>query len=87
MSVRQVAAEAGVSHQTAQRAMVSHKTDSLPKKCDTIADESAASGLSEATIARQRRLKADHPDRRPARPVWQMYTPSFQARIWGQKHK
>lgn len=62
MSVRQVAEEAGVSHQTAQRAIVSHKTNSLPEKCDTAAGESAATGLSTATIYRQRRLKADHPE-------------------------
>lgn len=62
MTVRQVAAEAGCSHQTAQRAVVSQKTDSLPKKCDTAADEAADSGLSTATIYRQRRLKADHPE-------------------------
>jgi hypothetical protein len=37
------------------------KSNSLPEKVITIAEESAASGLSEATIARQRRLKADHP--------------------------
>jgi hypothetical protein len=62
MSVREVAAEAGVSHQTAQRAIVSHKTNSLPEKCDTAAGESAATGLSTATIYRQRKLKADHPE-------------------------
>ena len=36
--------------------------DSLPQDGNTAADESAATGLSTATIYRQRRLKADHPD-------------------------
>jgi AraC-like DNA-binding protein len=61
-TVRQLAAEVGCSKSTAQRAMVSHEVDSLPEKRDTAADESAATGLSTATIYRQRRLKADHPD-------------------------
>ena len=62
MSVRQVAAEAGVSERTAASALSCKKKGSLPEKLQTIADESAASGLSEATVARQRRLKADHPE-------------------------
>jgi len=62
MSVRQVAAEAGVGRDAAHRARLSEKNNTLPKKSDTIADESAARGLSEATVARQRRLKADHPE-------------------------
>jgi hypothetical protein len=62
MSVRQVAAEAGVCIGTAHAAKVFNQTDSLPKTLNTIADESAARGLSEATVARQRRLKADHPE-------------------------
>jgi hypothetical protein len=62
MSVRQVAAESGVSYRTAQQAKVITKSNSLREKVITIAEESAASGLSEATVARQRRLKADHPD-------------------------
>lgn len=62
MSVRQVAAEAGVSYRTAQQAKVITKSDSLPEKVITIAGESAATGLSTATIYRQRRLKADHPE-------------------------
>jgi len=62
MSVRQVAAGAGCSKSQAHRAKVSLDSNSLPEKRDTIADESAATGLSEATIARQRRLKSDHPE-------------------------
>jgi hypothetical protein len=62
MSVRQVAAEAGVSERTAASAVSCKKKGSLPEKLQTIAEESAAVGLSEATVARQRRLKADHPE-------------------------
>lgn len=62
MSVRQVAAEAGVSERTAASAMSCKKNGSLPKKLQTITDESASTGLSTATIYRQRRLKADHPE-------------------------
>jgi hypothetical protein len=62
MSVRQVAAEAGCSERTAASAKSCNKTDSLPEKLHTAADESNATGLSTATIYRQRRLKADHPD-------------------------
>jgi hypothetical protein len=36
--------------------------DSLPQRPIPAADESSATGLSTATIYRQRRLKADHPD-------------------------
>ena len=62
MSVRQVAAEAGVGRDAAHRAKLSERNNSLPNKSDTIADEAAATGLSTATVARQRRLKADHPE-------------------------
>jgi hypothetical protein len=62
MSVRQVAAEAGCSVRTAHKGKVFTETDSLPEKVNTAADESASTGLSTATIYRQRRLKADHPD-------------------------
>jgi AraC-like DNA-binding protein len=61
-TVRQVAAEVGCSKSQAHRVKVSLDSNSLPEKRDTIADESAATGLSEATVARQRRLKADHPE-------------------------
>jgi hypothetical protein len=47
------------------RANVHHalsRSNSLPPIDNTAADESAATGLSTATIYRQRRLKADHPD-------------------------
>jgi hypothetical protein len=62
MSVRQVAAQAGCGKSVAHEAIVSGRTNSLPQKPDTASDESAATGLSTATIYRQRRLKADHPD-------------------------
>lgn len=61
-TVRQVAAEVGCSKSQAHRARVSLDSNSLPEKRDTITDESAATGLSAATVARQRRLKADHPE-------------------------
>ena len=61
-TVRQVAAEVGCSKSQAHRAKLSLDCDSLPEKRDTIASESAATGLSAATVARQRRLKADHPE-------------------------
>lgn len=60
-TVRQVAAEVGCSVGTAHAAKVFSENDSLPEKLNTVADESAATGLSTATIYRQRRLKADHP--------------------------
>ena len=62
MSVREIAAEAGVGRDAAHRAKLSERNNSLPNKSDTIADEAAATGLSTATVARQRRLKADHPE-------------------------
>jgi AraC-like DNA-binding protein len=62
MSERQVAAEAGVSPRTAHKARVLTKTNSLPEKVSTASDESAVTGLSTATIYRQRKLKADHPE-------------------------
>lgn len=62
MSVRQVAAEAGCSERTAAAAKACNKTDSLPEKLHTASAESAATGLSTATIYRQRRLKAYHPE-------------------------
>ena len=62
MSVREIAAEAGVGRDAAHRAKLSERNNSLPNKSDTIADDAAATGLSTATVARQRRLKADHPD-------------------------
>lgn len=61
-TVRQVAAEIGCSVRTAHKGKVFTETDSLPEKVNTAADESAVTGLSTATIYRQRRLKADHPD-------------------------
>ena len=58
-----VAPEAGVCIGTAHAAKVFNETDSLPKTLNTIADESAATGLSTATVARgveaQRWGKAD----------------------------
>ena len=63
MSVRQVAAQSGVSVWTAQQARALGNNDSLPKEPNaTASDESSATGLSTATIYRQRRLKADHPE-------------------------
>jgi len=61
-TVRQVAAEVGCSVGLAHAAKVFSETDSLPIKLNTASDESAATGLSTATIYRQRRLKADHPE-------------------------
>ena len=49
-TVRQVAAEVGCSKSLAHKAKLSTKIDSLPTKVDTAADESAATGLSTATI-------------------------------------
>ena len=62
MSERQVAAEAGVSPRTAHKARVLIKTNSLPEKVSTASNKSADTGLSTATIYRQRKLKADHPE-------------------------
>jgi hypothetical protein len=62
ITVREIAAEAHCDLKTAHRATVLVKTDSLPEKANTASAESAATGLSPATIYRQRRLKADHPD-------------------------
>ena len=62
MSVRQVAAEVGCSKSLAHKAKVSTENGSLSKKVDTIANEADAVGLSAATVSRQRRLKADHPE-------------------------
>jgi len=61
-TVRQVAAEVGCSVGTAHAAKVFSETDSLPKKLNTVTHESESTGLSTATIYRQRRLKADHPE-------------------------
>ena len=61
-TVRQVAAEVGCSKSQSHRAKLSLTSDSLSEKRDTAADESAATGLSTATIYRQRKLKAEHPE-------------------------
>ena len=61
-TVRQVAEQVGCSVGTAHAAKVFSQTDSLPKPLNTASDESAATGLSTATIYRQRKLKADHPE-------------------------
>jgi AraC-like DNA-binding protein len=61
-TVRQVAAEVGCSVRTAHKGKVFTETDSLPEKVNTAVDESESSGLSTATIYRQRKLKADHPE-------------------------
>ena len=61
-TVRQVAAEVGCSKSLAHKAKVSTENGSLSKKVDTIANEADAVGLSAATVSRQRRLKADHPE-------------------------
>lgn len=61
-TVRQVAAEVGCSKSLAHKARLSTENGSLPKRVDTIAIEAEAVGLSAATVARQRRLKADHPE-------------------------
>jgi hypothetical protein len=61
-TVRQVAAEVGCSVRTAHKGKVFTETDSLPAKVNTASDESAATGLSTATIYRQRKLKAEHPE-------------------------
>lgn len=61
-TVRQVAAEVGCSVRTAHKGKVFTETDSLPQKVNTAADESESTGLSTATIYRQRRLRADHPE-------------------------
>jgi hypothetical protein len=51
--------ELGVSQQAVSKATT--RNDSLSEKVVPAADESAATGLSTATIYRQRKLKADHP--------------------------
>ena len=61
-TVRQVALDVGCSKSQAHRARLSLESNSLPEKRDTASDESAATGLSTATIYRQRKLKADHPE-------------------------
>jgi AraC-like DNA-binding protein len=61
-TVRQVAAEVGCSVRTAHKGKVFTETDSLPQKVNTACDESAVTGLSTATIYRQRRLKAERPE-------------------------
>lgn len=61
-TVRQVAEEVGCSKSQAHRAKMSLGSSSLSEKRDTIAYEAEAAGLSAATVARQRRLKADHPE-------------------------
>lgn len=61
-TVRQVAAEVGCSVRTAHKGKVFTETDSLPQQVNTACDESAVTGLSTATIYRQRRLKAGHPE-------------------------
>ena len=52
--------ELGVARQSVAEAV--GLSDSLSQKPAPAADESAATGLSTATIYRQRRLKADHPE-------------------------
>jgi hypothetical protein len=60
LTTRQLAAVAECSQSTASRA--DSEIHSLPQNESSAAAESAATGLSTATIYRQRRLKADHPD-------------------------
>lgn len=60
LTTRQLAAAAECSQSTASRS--ESKADSLPENESPASVESAASGLSTATIYRQRRLKADHPE-------------------------
>lgn len=60
LTTRQLAAVAECSQSTASRS--DSKTGSLPKNESSASAESAATGLSTATIYRQRRLKSDHPD-------------------------
>jgi len=62
VTVRQIAERARCDVKTAHKARVLVQTDSLPEKTNTVVGESAATGLSTATIYRQRRLKADHPE-------------------------
>lgn len=52
--------ELGVSQQAVSKATT--RVDSLSEKVVAACDESAVTGLSTATIYRQRRLKADHPE-------------------------
>lgn len=52
--------ELGVSQQAVSKATT--RSDSLSEKVVPATDESAATGLSTATIYRQRRLKANHPE-------------------------
>lgn len=52
--------ELGVSQQAVSKATT--RIDSLSEKVVPATDESAATGLSTATIYRRRRLKADHPE-------------------------
>jgi hypothetical protein len=60
LTTRQLATVAECSHETA--AVAVRKTVSLPRNLTAASAESAATGLSTATIYRQRRLKADHPE-------------------------
>jgi hypothetical protein len=60
LTTKQLAAVAECSDRTAASAM--QKSSSLPENCIPAETESATTGLSTATIYRQRRLKADHPD-------------------------
>jgi hypothetical protein len=60
LTTRQLAAVAECSIGTASDAV--QKSSSLPQNRTAASAESAANGLSKATIYRQRRLKADHPD-------------------------
>jgi AraC-like DNA-binding protein len=61
-TVRQVAAEVGCSVRTAHKGKVFTQSDSLSKTVNTASDESSATRLSTATIYRQRKLKAEHPE-------------------------
>ena len=60
LTTRQLAAVAECSHMTAARSVT--KPDSLPQNVTAASAESTATGLSTATIYRQRRLRADHPE-------------------------
>jgi predicted transcriptional regulator len=72
----------GRSVGTAHAAKVFNEKDSLPEELNTAADESAATGLSTATIYRQRRLKADDAeDRCEVAPTSSTTPPWTQKRI------